>query len=248
MIKYIFNIIKYTIAIIFLFLITYMQISSFLYYYTRYNNFIKTPNLIGINIFNVDKSIKDNIKLKIGYTFVDNKPENIIINQYPLPYSDIKNKRQIYVNVTAPKPLYVIIPELCNMTKRDVINILSQYNINIRKIVYIQSNQKDILLYAKHENSIINFNKPIYIKNTIDLYFGNGLGNNTVEIPNLKGLTLAEAIKIIIDKNLTIGLITYTKKVNDKNNAIIYKQKSSFKPINDKVLFGTPINIYLDKE
>ncbi|UOF94233.1 MAG: PASTA domain-containing protein [Bacteroides sp.] len=238
--------IKYIFITIVIYIIIYTLIILFLHHYTGYNDLTQVPNFIGKDVNNIENLSNKKLKTKIGYTYDSNFEKNTIINQYPLPYSMVKNNRIIYINVACSTIKKIKKSDIINMSKRDVINILNQNNIYIEKIYYTQSEIKDKLIYIKCKDELINY--EIYNGCKVQLFFGNGINKNEIKIPFLQGLTLDEAIKIIIEKKLTVGLIYYDRHIKDKNKSIIYKYKPSIPSLDNEVLYGTPINIYLCDE
>jgi beta-lactam-binding protein with PASTA domain len=58
----------------------------------------------------------------------------------------------------------------------------------------------------------------------IDLVLGNGLGDTQLAVPDLIGLTIAQAKGYLAGDNISIGTILTTSPVSDTANAYIVKQ------------------------
>ena len=78
----------------------------------------------------------------------------------------------------------------------------------------------------------------------IDLVLGDGYGDTQVEVPDLIGLNLSEALFVIKGASLTPGSIIYSSSVKDSLKAIVYKQIPSpdgFSTINQ----GEVVDLFL---
>lgn len=78
----------------------------------------------------------------------------------------------------------------------------------------------------------------------INLVLGNGFGNSEVDLPNIVGLTISEAMFSLKGASLMLGTVTYEGAIKDSSNAVIKLQTPVFNPDSlMKVNIGTKINV-----
>lgn len=95
---------------------------------------VKVPNLINENIIEVDAILS---KYGLAEGEVDFQPNdtveaNIIINQSPEPYSEVKKGTKINIVVSqGPEKKMTIVPKLVGSKEQDAINALNEYQLKV---------------------------------------------------------------------------------------------------------------------
>src|SRR5690606_34369616 len=105
----------------------------------------------------------------------------------------------------------VIMPNLVNAPLKNAQEILSNYGLVRGEIVYVPDIGMNAVLEQKYRGRSIKEGMEIAKGSQIDLVVGDGLGNQTLSIPNLLGMDEAEAEFLIIGSGLRVGSLSYVQ-------------------------------------
>lgn len=176
-------------------------------WYVNDGGTMSVPNVIGLKeeeAFKVLQSHK--LQPKRGEIRPDNKyPEGYIVMQNPMPDQIVKSERRVYLTVSGGEQS-VIVPTLRGKTLRDSKFSLDRAGLRQGGIVYSTSMEfpeGTIILQDIPAGSKVK--KGTYIGITVSA----GESIDSIYIPSLIGRTLSEAQKILRDKGLKLGNITY---------------------------------------
>jgi serine/threonine-protein kinase len=135
----------------------------------------------------------------------ETKPIGLILDQNPPAEQFVKNGRRIYLIVCGGEQL-VEVPRLIGKTVRDAKFTLEQRNLKIGQEVKKFSNEypEDIVI-----SQIIQPGSKVMKSTKVDLIISNGPQVGDIMIPDLVGKKLEDARKLIVDKKLKIGKVTY---------------------------------------
>ena len=103
------------------------------------------------------------------------------------------------------------------------------------------------MLICKVNGIAVKYRQELYYGTTIDLVVGQGLSNEKVAIPNLIGLSRAEASNILESVSLNVGLESFNNQVSDSNSVIIYKQYPEAGDTKE-ISIGSSIDLYFQIE
>ena len=202
--------------------------------YTNHNIKIEVPNLLGIQIKNLNDSLE---KLELRYEIRDsiyseNHPMGMIIQQDPKPHSEnfpnyIKPNRNLYLTIVKKQEIYKSIPDLMS-------NVCSK-NIGKSKLEMLgfkvelemrNHKDRDKVLEITHQDEIVKAGRKLLKGATLKLIYGSGNKGKPIELPDFTGMN----IYLAINKASEIGLeleINYNDSVldfKDSNRAVIYNQ------------------------
>jgi len=146
-------------------------ISLILDNYTDRKNLIKVPPLTGINISNAKTILQ---KLNLNYKIIDSAYTNLyspatIIEQDPLPNTNVKKNRTIYLTIAAHGKEKTTMPNLINLSLRQATEIIKQAGLKLGNIKYVE------------EKDIKNFKGTTVIK---QYYKGKPIKENTIIYKN----------------------------------------------------------------
>ncbi len=215
--------------------------------YTHHNDFINVPDLNGIHINNLD-SLVDSYQLRyiiIDSVFDKSKQKGVVVNQDPLPNTDVKKNRRIYLTINSLKAIKVNFPDIFDLTLRQAVRKLQKNGLKVGRLEYRPDIATNKVLDFKVNGISIEIGQELYHGTTIDLVVGQGLSVEKVIIPNLIGLSRVEANIILKSTSLNVGLEYFKNEVSDSSFAIIYKQypeSDNRKDIN----IGSSIDLYFE--
>ncbi len=138
------------------------------------------------------------------------KPEGVILSQYPLPDIKVKKGRTIKVTVSSGQKM-VPVPQLAGFSVRQ-----AKLNIEASKLelgdvawTFTDSLPEKVVVFSYPA-----FGTEIPIGSPVNLMVNRGSLSNVVYMPSVIGYSLTEARAILNEKGLKVGLVT---KIRDEN-------------------------------
>ena len=180
-------------------------------------------------------------------TFDVHKKPHEVIDQHPVKGSFVKRNRKIYITVNSIKPPLVKLPNLIDMSKRQAQLVLENSGFLLGKEIYQPDLAKDAVLSMRANGNTVAANTSLPKGTTIDLILGDGMGVMDVEIPDLIGLTVMEAMTVLDAVHLSVGNIEYDEGVTDQLQAYVYYQQPEYGS-KVKMSAGDPINLFATKK
>ena len=225
--------INFILALLVLYVIFYFTMRN-LDTYTNHSVKIQVPNLKGIQLSELDDSLK---LLEIEYkirdsVFSDDYPTGMIIQQDPLPHSEdfpnyIKPNRTIYLTIVKKQEIYKIIPDLLtNVTSKNIgKSKLEKLGFKVELEVK-DHKDKDKVLELRYENEVLKTGKKLVKGSIIKLIFGSGDKGKPIELPDFKGMNIYLATQKASEIGLDLEVQYYDSVLNlkDSNFAVVYSQ------------------------
>lgn len=176
-------------------------------WYVKHSDLVKVPNVIGMNFLEAKRVLDEaGVEIKQGdVKYDETKPIGQIIDQNPPGEQMVKYGRRIYVTVCGGEQL-VEVPRLVGRSIRDAKFSLEQRNLQLGETVKKFS---DEFPEETVVSQIIQPGSKVKKSTKIDLIISNGPQIGDIIVPNLVGKTLDEAKKIISEKKLKTGKVTY---------------------------------------
>jgi eukaryotic-like serine/threonine-protein kinase len=193
-----------TVSIIILFFVFNSVIMP---WYVKHASLVKVPNVTGLQ-FNDARQVleKSGLDVKQGdVRYDETKPIGFVMDQNPPVDQMVKNGRRIYLTVCGGEQL-VEVPKLVGRTLRDAKFTLEQRNLQIGEIVKKFTNEyaEDVVV-----SQVIQPGSKVKKLSKVDLIVSNGQQVGDIIIPDVIGKKLEEAKKILEEKKLKVGKITY---------------------------------------
>ena len=241
---------KFIINIILAFILVVVILGStflFLKKFTNHGQQFYTPSFKGLTVSESHQLAKEK-KLKIE--IIDSTADafgkkGTIIDQTPPTNFMVKQGRTIFLtkkNLLARK---IAMPNLKNMSLIEANAIVATSKLKIGKKEYRPSKYENYVLEQKVSGQIIKPGTIIEEGTTIDLVVGQSKDGEETKIPDLTGLTLADAAIRATDNSLNIGAAIFDNTVitkRDTLDAVVYKQTPKK---NWKADLGDAIDIWL---
>jgi len=190
-------------VIIFLLFFNYLAMP----WYVKHSKLNTVPNVVGLQ-FNDAKRILDDAGLNVkqgDVRYDDTKPIGIILEQNPPADQVVKSGRRVYLVVCGGEQM-VEVPKLSGRSMRDAKFTLEQRGLDIGSVVKKFSNQfpEEYVI-----NQVIQPGSKVKKYTKIDVIVSNGPQIGNIIIPDLVGKTLDEAKRIILERRLKVGKVTY---------------------------------------
>lgn len=225
--------INFILALLALYVIFYLTMRN-LDSYTNHSVKLKVPNLKGIQLSEIDDSLK---LLEVEYkirdsVYSDDYPMGMIIQQDPLPHSEdfpnyIKPNRTIYLTIVKKQEIYKTIPDLLtNVTSKNIgKSKLETLGFKV-ELEAKDHKDKDKVLELRYEDEVLKTGKKLVKGSTIKLIFGSGDKGKPIELPDFKGMNIYLATQKAREIGIELEVQYYDTvlSIRDSNFAVIYSQ------------------------
>ena len=125
----------------------------FLFFYTNQTSRVVVPDLVGVNINEIDELISEN---NLRYEIIDSTfyneefDKNTVIEQIPIANKEVKKNRKIYLTINPSSYGDVILPEIIQLTKRNAVTTLMALDLEIGEFIYENNIGKDMVLAVSY--------------------------------------------------------------------------------------------------
>jgi serine/threonine-protein kinase len=234
----------FNFAIVFICLVIVAGISAYLTisFMIKGEDRVLVPELTGkeaVGTFEMLTRMGLNPKVK-GSEYHDQVPLNHILSQEPSAGSEIKKGRDIRM-VLSKGPRTIPIPNLKGVPLHQARKILQENGLCIGNISRTSSDRftKDqVIAHSPGSGYILEQGK------CVDLLVSQGVFPKTFVMPDLDGLSFAEAAYLVEKMNLHVGEVLFSSREDRKENSIIGQ-----KPISGyRVIEGTSVQLIRNRK
>ena len=199
---------------------------SFFYIYlpvvTNHGESITVPDLGGVSVdelqeFLVERDLRFEV---VDSVYSAELPPLTVTRQFPKPGSKVKQKRKIFISLNSINPPSTRMPDLRDKTLKNAELILKSYELVPGKILYKPDPFRNVIDQLYNDEPI-EPNTPLAKGSVIDIVRGDGHGIRLFEMPDLRGLPLAEANVIIRGNNLQPGLVFNIDSLDEASVVVI---------------------------
>lgn len=217
-------------------------------YYTRHGEGVPVPKLQGLAVEEAIRLLEDHgLEYHIDSVYQIDKPPGVVVEQDPDPNTNVKLNRTIYLTIITRTAPDVGFPDIFQKTYLEAKAILSNYGIKVGDTSYISDIARDRVLQVEFRGKQVDKGEQIPKGSVISLILGDGKGASEVDLPNVVGLELDEAIFSLKGSSLNPGVITY-ENVTDSATARVIKQYPALSDSLTKVSIGTSVDLILSNE
>ena len=203
---------------------------KFISTYTLHGKTIEVPDLTGRTQKEAAKILNEK---ELRFVIVDSiydldKTKGSVVEQNPAPKFLVKQDRTIYLTINAFNPPKVQMPNLIDVSLRQATAMLETYGLVVGNLKYIPDYAYNAVLHQQFKGNEIKVGTLIMKNSKIDLVLGDGLKGEKIPVPNLIGMSRAEAESAIKAASLNIGAEVNDNSVKDSTLAKVYKQSPAF--------------------
>ena len=218
--------------------------------YTRHGESFPVPNFEGLTI-NKLEGLADEYGLKYEITdsmHVTGAQPGVIVDQVPEAGSKVKRNRIVFLSINSTVPEKVILPKLTDISFRQAQGLIENCGLVLGNISYQPSEYNNLVLKVEQNTREI-FQGDIILKgSSVDMVIGSSSsGNQDTPLPNLTGMTYAQAKDLLTMNMLNTGVLICDQTVispEDTLNSIVWKQYPDIK--NARIVsLGTSVDLWL---
>lgn len=227
-------------------LLSFVFLKIFLPSYTNHGETVSVPDLSGFQFDEVEEFLKTrNLKYEINIDSGFNaelKPLTVM-KQTPKAGNKVKPGRKIYLTLNSKNAPLLKMPNLVNSLLKNAQEILANAGLVRGDIKYVPDIGRNVVLEQKYRGRNIPEGFEIPKGSQIDLVVGDGLGNQTLDVPNLIGMDEIDAEFLIIGSGLRLGKINYvTTDTVPKGTIVLH-----LPPAGAEVKTGEPIDLWISE-
>ena len=227
------------LALIFLLIFLFLQSLNWL---TNHGAYLKVPAVKGMN---VDAGVKqlEGLGFEVviqDSVYLEDMPKYTIIKQLPEPDATVKANRTVFLTVNRAYPPYIEMPKLEGLSYRYALDKLQKNHLKLRDTISRPDFMKGSVLEQRYNSIRIDPGTKIPWGSKITLVIGAGIQAEQVAIPDLLGLTFAEAKQILNEKGISLAAVVPTPDVKDTSGAFVYKQDPETRDVDGRPLYIQP--------
>ena len=221
---------------------------------TDHANYEKVPAVTGQNIDAAKIILQSKgFKVEVADSVYDNTIGALsVVRQSPDVDALVKHGRTIFLTVNRAAAPQVSMPNLVGFSIRSAQIYLASLGLKIGDTSYRPDIARNAVLEQLYNNEIIKPGTKIPSGSIISFVLGSGVGTGEIFVPDLIGLTFAQAKNQMALFSLNVGSVVLTTPVNDSANAFVVKQSPELYSISsdgqkttNKIKPGQVIDIYL---
>ena len=210
------------------------------------------PDLTGYTVRQVKEQLNN---VGLDYVVIDSIHKTdvlpgVIVEQIPRAGKNVKKGRKLFLTINCFTTEVVEMPQLVDYSLRNAQVVLETAGLRVGQITYKPSEYNGLVLGQMVDGKQIKSGVKIPKGTSVQLIVGSGRGGSSVVVPELIGLTFAEAKLAIDDATLTLGSCHFEgeiKSENDSATSVVYNQNPSFE--NGQIVnVGSPITLWLTKD
>ena len=214
--------------------------------YTMHGQTVTVPNIEGLSLKEAKNKLNNaGLEFMIAdSTYKNDLPPGQVLDQSPKKGATVKKFRKIYLTVSSVSAEPVKMPNLIDNSRRQAIIILESYGLKLGKENYVPDIAKDAVRGMYLNGKEIKEGSIVLKGSVIDLDLGDGIGDTKVDVPDLLGATLMEALAVLDAYGLQPGIISTQGEITDSLSSFIYYQQPEYGTAY-KLAPGDPVNLFI---
>lgn len=154
--------------------------------------------------------------------YTDTAKPLAVLKQFPDADEVVKVNRTVYLTINRAVPPEVEMPNLVGYSFRNAEMVLKSAGFKLGDTTFKPDFAKNSVLEQRYNGSVITPGTKLRMGSVISLVLGDGVGNQEFAVPDLIGLTYAEAKSRLEANGIGFGVVM--GEVTDTMNAYIYWQ------------------------
>lgn len=193
---------------------------------TRHGKNKPVPNVVGKSLEEARKILDNNgFQVEVQDSiYTDTTAKGSVLRQVPDGDATVKISRTVYLTVNRHVPPLVEMPNFAGFSLRNIELQLKNMGLRVGDTVYVDDFARNSVRDVLYNGSPIAPGTKLQQGSSVDLVLGNGVGENEFTVPNLVGMTYAEAKKLLESNGLSFLVVLPDPSVADTANSYIYWQ------------------------
>lgn len=223
---------------------------------TLHDKTIRVPQVTGLSVSQAEKLLESQ-----GFTvsvqdsvYIDTAAPLAVVRQSPDWDELVKLHRTVYLTINRAIPPLIDMPDLRGFSFRSAAMYLESIGLKVGDTTYTPDIARNAVKEQLLNGKPIVAGTKVQLSTAISLVLGSGLGNSSIEVPDLSGLTVDQARSFLASQNLDLGVIIATDEVTDTAAAFIVQQRpapyqtaADGSQVTNRIRAGQLIDIYISK-
>lgn len=227
------------IGLFFLILFTVLQLLGVI---TNHGSYLKIPSVAGMNGKDAIELLEEkgfNVVV-LDSVYTDTARKGIVLKQYPDAGNLVKINRTVFLTINKSALPDVDMPSLEGKSYAYAVEILRRSHLRLGDTVYRSDFMKGTVLEQSLRGRRMRSGMKVPWGSRIDLVIGSGLSNEPILVPDLIGLTYAEARALLEGNGILLGAAIPDADVTDTENAFVWKQIPPHQNADSQFLYIKP--------
>ena len=224
--------VNFLTAVILAFLIVFLML-QLLGWITKHGEYLTVPAVKGKDMQQAiqlleskgfDVTIQDSI-------YTDSLPRGTVIKQLPDPDATVKINRTVFITVNCYIPPMITMPQLEGKSFVFATELLLKNHLQLGDTVYKPDFMKGSVIEQRYNGTRILPGAKVNWGSKIGLVIAGGLNEKEMMVPDLVGLTYAQAVAQLEGMGVNVASIIAEGVIQDTAAAYVYKQNPE--PLNE---------------
>ncbi|MDE3235750.1 MAG: PASTA domain-containing protein [Bacteroidota bacterium] len=221
---------------------------------TAHGKYEKVPAVTGQNIDAAKVMLLNKgFNVEVSDSVYDNSVGGLaVVRQSPDADAMVKHGRTIYLTINRASAPQVEMPNLVGFSIRSAQMYLQTLGLKMGDTTYKPDIARNAVLQQLYNGNDVKPGTKLPVGSIVSFVLGSGVGSGEIIVPDLVGLTLAQARSQLATFNVNIGSVVALDAVKDSANAFVVKQNPALytetepgqKTIN-KIRPGQVIDVYI---
>lgn len=194
---------------------------------TRHSSIQKVPSVVGKNA-EAAKELLEGQGFEVAIqdsVYIDTAAPMSVIRQSPDADASVKSHRTIYLTVNRAVAPLIDMPDLRGFSFRSAELYLQSMGLKVGDTTYTPDIARNAVKEQLLNGKPIAPGTKVNMGSAISFVLGNGVGEDELNVPDLTGMTVADARLYLSNKGLNISaIITDGASISDTAAAYIIKQ------------------------
>jgi beta-lactam-binding protein with PASTA domain len=193
---------------------------------THHGDTIKVPSVTGKNLTDATKLLEgEGFEVAVrDSVYIDTTAALAVVRQSPDADAEVKAHRTVYLTINRAVAPLVVMPDLRGFSFKSAQLYLQSLSLRLGDTSYTPDIARNAVKEQLMDGKPIDPGTKIKMGSSIDFVLGSGLGEASLNVPDLVGMTVSEARLYLSNKNINIGTVLQQDPVSDTANAFIVKQ------------------------
>lgn len=202
---------------------------------TGYGKYEKIPVVTGQDVTAATKILQDkgfDVSI-LDSVYVDSIAKQAVIRQSPEGDAVVKSGRTVYLTVNRSIAPQVEMPNLAGFSIKSAEMYLQSLGLKLGYVTFKPDIARNSVLEQLYNDQPIAPGTRIPIGGVISFILGSGVGGSEINVPNVIGMTLAEARAYLATVSVNIGSIVAMGSISDSSSSFVVRQNPQ--PLTDSV-------------
>jgi beta-lactam-binding protein with PASTA domain len=216
--------------------------------YTHHGESYPVPNFEGLSLNEIEEVVQQaHLKFEIiDSMHFENAQPGAVVEQVPEPGFRVKKNRIVFLTINSTVPEMVVLPKLTDISFRQALGLMENCGLKPGKITYEPSEYNNLVLNVEQNLKVLKQGDIIQKGSSIDLVIGSNSGIQETPLPDLIGVTFADAQSLLTSYKLNTGSLIFDGTISTPEDTLAATVWKQYPGKNIKLVsLGTSVDLWL---